>query len=287
MDIPHVVSDIDKENVSVVEFRPHVAPTNCLSVSTSDDCKIYSTSHDGTMLCVNLEKMIFENMFATDFKSRVKHLTWHKEREADTFLITHGNGRVGIMDMRKRGASRVDWIKCFPRSARTVDIHPTNNNYFLVSSGTGSCCIFDMRNARQTNPVAVCQMNHPKGLTSAFFSGLGNYVLTTCNDDFLRVYDVKNLGNSRLISQTVHNNHTGKWLSVFKAIWYPSREDAFLIGDLKKPRRIQIYGRNGKLINELRNKEMTTVSPVIAVHPHLPLIVGGNSSGKIHAFQAE
>lgn len=29
---------------------------------------------------------------------------------------------------------------------------------------------------------------------------------------------------------------------------------------------------------------MLTISPVIAVHPKLPFIAGGNSSGKIHIF---
>jgi len=38
---------------------------------------------------------------------------------------------------------------------------------------------------------------HPKGLSSAFFSPAGKYVVTTCNDDRLRVYDVTNMLTTR------------------------------------------------------------------------------------------
>lgn len=40
----------------------------------------------------------------------------------------------------------------------------------------------------QTKPEPVWDLVHPKGLTSAFFSCKGNLLLTTCNDDRLRVY---------------------------------------------------------------------------------------------------
>jgi WD40 repeat protein len=40
-------------------------------------------------------------------------------------------------------------------------------------------------------------LGHPKGLSSAFFSPAGKYVVTTCNDDCLRVYDVTNMLTTR------------------------------------------------------------------------------------------
>lgn len=48
--------------------------------------------------------------------------------------------------------------------------------------------------------------------------------------------------------------------------------------------QIQIYRRNGKMINELVAPEMSTYSPVVVAHPTQPIIVGGNGSGKVHIF---
>lgn len=38
-----------------------------------------------------------------------------------------------------------------------------------------------------------------------------------------------------------HNNHTGRWLSVFKAKWNPGRDDAFFVGSMEKPKRVCIH----------------------------------------------
>nr|CAD7207054.1 unnamed protein product [Timema douglasi] len=50
--------------------------------------------------------------------------------------------------------------------------------------------VWDLRTATKPSPKPVCHLAHPKGLTSAFYSPRGSYLLTTCNDDRLRVYDV-------------------------------------------------------------------------------------------------
>lgn len=39
-----------------------------------------------------------------------------------------------------------------------------------------------------------------------------------------------------------HHNHTGRWLSVFKAKWQPQREDCFYVGSmLTNPKRVCCY----------------------------------------------
>lgn len=48
--------------------------------------------------------------------------------------------------------------------------------------------------------------------------------------------------------------------------------------------QIQIYNVEGKLVGELKDEKLTTITSLIAVHPTRALIVGGNSSGKVFAF---
>ena len=36
-----------------------------------------------------------------------------------------------------------------------------------------------------------------------------------------------------------HNNHTGRWLTNFRAVWHPQREDCFVVGSMDRPRRVK------------------------------------------------
>ena len=49
-----------------------------------------------------------------------------------------------------------------------------------------------------------------------------------------------------------HNNFTGRWLTPFKAVWHPQREDVILVGSMEQPRRVcdivyQLFDQGFKL----------------------------------------
>jgi WD40 repeat protein len=70
--------------------------------------------------------------------------------------------------------------------------------------------IWDRRYLNKKSPDPVCNLVHPKGLSSAFFSPAGKYVVTTCNDDRLRVYDVTNMLTTRpngTFKQVIYFHH--------------------------------------------------------------------------------
>ena len=56
----NVLSDIGSESVQV--FQPHVGPVNCTSFCTYNATKIYTTSHDGTVRCADLNKLVFDQV---------------------------------------------------------------------------------------------------------------------------------------------------------------------------------------------------------------------------------
>ncbi|XP_014249722.1 WD repeat-containing protein 76-like [Cimex lectularius] len=273
------VMSSDEDNV--LKFDYQTGPINCISSNNNYLGKIYTTSHDGTIKCIDLDSGKVENLYATSYSEKINHLTWHDVMDSHTLLFSHGNGSVGILDMREN--KQPTWAKCYNKSCRTVQSHPCDKNYFLTSSGLGYASIFDIRKINKNNPIS--EMEHHKGLSSAFFSHVGNSILTTCNDDTVKIFDTSKFAlKPKAITSVVHNNHTGQWLSVFKANWYPQRDDAFIIGSLLSPRRLQVYGSDGKIIAELKDDSMTTISPVIAIHPTLTIIAGGNNSGRVHLF---
>jgi hypothetical protein len=49
------------------------------------------------------------------------------------------------------------------------------------------------------------------------------------------------------IKSIYHNNFTGRWLTPFKAVWHPQRDDVFIVGSMEQPRRV-IKSKNNFLL---------------------------------------
>ncbi|KAK2154158.1 hypothetical protein LSH36_275g04008, partial [Paralvinella palmiformis] len=82
-----------------------------------------------------------------------------------------------------------------------------------------------------------------------------------------------------------HNNYTGRWLSNFKAIWHPRREDLFIVGSMSRPRQIEMYSSTGKLVKCFQDVDnLNSVCSLNAFHPNRDVLVGGNSSGRMFVF---
>lgn len=270
-------------DLNPLQFEPHSSPINCISVR-SDYNQLLTTSHDGTIRCADLQKSVFNLVYQTDEKKKVTHLTWHCELSEQTLLVAEGSGCVSVIDLRDSDKCKPEMsIQCHPRSVRTVQVHPVKKDYFLTSSGVGECKIFDIRNKK----VETSSLLHKKGLTSAFFSPNGTKVLTTSNDDRLRIFDVTTLDDPKEECKVLHDNHTGRWLSVFKAIWHPCSSDIFFIGSMQYPRRVQLYSATGALLKEVKSEDMTTITPVLSLHPKLPIVTGGDSSGRVYVFTTQ
>ncbi|KAF6208263.1 hypothetical protein GE061_016717 [Apolygus lucorum] len=274
---PNCAEDAKDE---VITHSAHRGGLNCISTSLEDKSVLYTTGYDGTILKVEMNKGQFTNIFATDFEDDVSHITWHDEFEPRRFLVAHGRGDVGILDA-SAGKTVQKWIDCFPRSVKTVQHHPTQSHYFVAASGTGNVKIFDVRNPKE----CVTEEIHGRSVSSAFFSPDGNSLLTNSFDDHVRVFDTSVISMSlKKTASYVHNNHTGRWLTPFKAVWVPQRNDVFHIGSmLNNPRRVRFYTANseGVLMDLIDYDNLEYICSTQAMHPQLPLIACANSSGKL------
>ncbi|XP_015365077.1 PREDICTED: WD repeat-containing protein 76-like [Diuraphis noxia] len=279
------------KNSEMREYRLHDAPVNCISFCTWDPYKLFSTSHDGSVRCGDIVKRTFDIIYKTEWKgqskSKMNHATWHTEFERN-LLIGNGSGHVDMIDTRTPDKI-INTAWCHERSVRTVQCHPLEKHYFLTSSGIGEVSLWDIRNMTDQSINPVLQFEHPKSLTSAFFSASGSKMVSTCNDDNLRIFNTDRLNSSctKPINIIPHNNHTGRWLSVFKAKWNPGRDNEFFVGSMLSPKRIQVYNSAGHVLHILQSTDMTTYCPVIEVHPTQAIYVGGNGSGRLHIFSTK
>ena len=60
----------------------------------------------------------------------------------------------------------------------------------------------------------------------------------------------------------------------------------FLIGSMDQPRRIELFSApQGNLLHTFNDTEnFNAVCSLVAFHSGRPVVVGGNSSGKVHVF---
>merc|ERR1712032_248580 len=136
----------------------------------------------------------------------------------------------------------------------------------------------------------LLSLTHGLSVTAARFSADGTRVLTTCNDNLLRVFESRvaerqgdggTWTEGELLRVAKHNNHTGRYITPFQAEWLRDSSTTFMCGSLEQPRGVDVFSceENGGLAR-LENENVASVISLLACHPSLPIIASSNSSGK-------
>lgn len=172
-----------------------------------------------------------------------------------------------------------------------VSVHPLKKEYFLAPSSKGDCAIFDTRMATSSKLMKplINLYGHTKSLSSAKFSPLtGSKVVTVAYDNKIRLFNTSEEFKQDLkpYKSISHNNQTGRWLTTFKAEWHPQNEDIFFVGSMNQPRQMDVVTNKGNLsdLYALKGEDLASVCSIVKCHPSKDIIVGGNSSGRVHVF---
>ena len=74
----------------------------------------------------------------------------------------------------------------------------------------------------------------------------------------------------------------GRWLTTFQATWHPV-VDIFCCGSMNKPRCMEIFDGQGRLLREMRGESLSSVMSRTCFHPSTDklVMIGGNSSGRV------
>uniref|UniRef100_A0A8B9E7K1 WD repeat-containing protein 76 n=1 Tax=Anser cygnoides TaxID=8845 RepID=A0A8B9E7K1_ANSCY len=267
-------------------FIPHNYSVNCMHFSPSNPAHLLSLSHD-VLRCGDVTRAIFDEICRSEGSlSSFDFL----EDNASTAIVGYWDGSIAVVDRRTPGTSLELSANIGFKITRTVHVHPVNKQYF-VAAGSVDVRIYDVRYLKSDGNKPVSSLNgHTKSVASAYFSPVtGNRVVTVCADDKLRVYDTSSLSSTVAVLSTVrHNNNTGRWLTRFRAIWDPKQEDCFVVGSMARPRQIEVYQDTGKLLHSFYNVDyLGSVCSINVVHPSRNILVGGNSSGRLHVFKEQ
>lgn len=168
-----------------------------------------------------------------------------------------------------------------------MSVHPTQTQYFVTGGVDGNMTVWDIRKCGDKKRKPIFTQHHGKSINSSYFSPLtGKYILSTSMDDRLTVFDSSSIGTEISIKRCIsHNNHTGRWLTNFRATWHPAREDVFVVGSMNRPREITLFSDDGKKLHSFKDEDwLGSVCSLNAIHPTLNYVVGANSSGRLHVF---
>ncbi|NXJ83942.1 WDR76 protein, partial [Trogon melanurus] len=258
------VSHESEEGVRV--FVPHSFTVSCMHFSPCNPAHLLSLSNE-TLRCGDVTRAVFDEICRSEdsFLSSFDFL----EDGASTMIVGHAVGDVSVVDRRTPGTSPELSVDIGFKRTRTVHIHPVHKQYFLAA-GSVDVGIYDVRylKSKGNRPVSSLK-GHTKSVASAYFSPVtGNRVVTVCADDKLR-----------------HNNNTGRWLTRFRAVWDPKREDCFVVGSMARPRQIEVFRDTGTLLHSFCSADcLSSICSVNVLHPRRNILVGGNSSGRLHVF---
>ncbi|XP_072017398.1 WD repeat-containing protein 76-like [Amphiura filiformis] len=284
------VESQNKETSGIMLFEPHSSPINCLHFAPANPSKILSTSYDGTVRCGDLERGVFDEAYATTpgLDIYISHFDFLSPDGSQLIVAqNNGEGHVAIVDTRTRcGAESVH--RLHDKSIRTVSVHPLKKNCIVTGSKDGTVALWDTRSLKTKGKKnkSITTLNQGRGVTGAYFSPLtGRKLLTTSHNDTLKVYTFADNGAVFLKTTVRHNNFVGRWLTSFRAVWHPSREDVFISGSMERPRRIEVFDDKGVLLKNFMDEDcLGSVCSINAFHPTRNILVGGNSSGRLHVF---
>ncbi|KAM4749059.1 WD repeat-containing protein 76-like [Rhinophrynus dorsalis] len=278
--------DDQSSDNGVYVFVPHSRPVSCMSFCPFNSSQLLSLSYDGTVRCGDVSCSIFDEVYRDEEESFSSFD--FLSADASVLIVSHWDAYISLVDLRTPGTSYEHRSSLGMKTARTVSVHPVHRDLCVVA-GAGSVDIYDVRQLKPNKAQPVLSLSgHGKSVACAYFSpGTGNRILTTCADDYIRVYDSSSLSSKApLLTLLRHNNNTGRWLTRFRAVWDPKQENCFVVGSMARPRQIEVYHESGKLLHSFWDSEyLGSVCSINAMHPTRNLLVGGNSSGRLHVFQ--
>jgi len=270
---------------SKINYEFHSEYATCCRFNISQSTQIHSTSYDSTFRTCDIVK----NVSTETFKDPEGHgLTAFDYRSPDTCLISDDKGDVLLIDLRVK----LDTIERFDASSKRIrglQINPKHTDEFCISGLDHCVKIWDLRN--MSSLKASLTTNY--SCYGACYNKIASHIIATTRNDHLLSYSLDSLSQAADpldISPTKkvhHRNFVNRFVTPFTAQPHAKFESNFLIGSSNYPREITIIDENCQTKSSLRSENLNSLPVINVAHRTLPIIVGGNSSGRIHVFTGQ
>ncbi|KAJ1990198.1 hypothetical protein H4R33_001806 [Dimargaris cristalligena] len=255
------VSMADMTTADVFSFRPHTATLTQLLYNKRDATKLYTSSYDGSIRCLDLIHQTFTEACVTETGDRFITGFDNDPGTGQLLYYTTSDGTLGFHDLRTPATDITAW-QLQERKIGGMHLNPVEPQYLVTASLDRTMRVWDLRwmgGARSKqgagftdtvvqlspgtdDPVEVSTFDYPKSVTAAYWDPTGNHIVNTNFDDTIRLStmdwssapdssssltatgDSNAKGGSPNLRERFvirHNNQTGRWLTMFRAQWHP------------------------------------------------------------------
>ncbi|CEG47519.1 WD40 protein [Plasmopara halstedii] len=278
----------------LVVYQPHRTPVTQLIFP--DASTLISSSFDGSVREFDLRAAKSSIVFETSDDAGISSLV--AASTASCYYASCDDGSVRFIDRR---ASKVQSSRyqLHEKKINTVHQHPSVDFCVATASLDRTVCLWDARQLSTQKTKPLVTLPHHRSVNCAYFSPRdGDWLVTVGQDSYIDMFDTSSLAKQKVSEKAVvsvpdpirvrHNNLTGRWLTKLHAAWDPKRPNQFVIGCMEQPRRVQIFraGRR-RCVRELKSENFASVHSINVFHPHLELIAGGNSSGRLALWRGK
>ena len=278
----------------VYKYLPHKANVSSIHCWENSSNRVYTTSYDGTVRVLDVNNEQFELIYELpdeDIDLMISDACFL--RDGNTSLLGLSNGETCMIDTRSDKKNNLIWKKSLQDSKiNSIQQSPIDENILLTagSGKAGEIRMYDLRLLGKPKYNSLVSLNkHSRSINAAYFSGDGNHIVSVSQDDYIFLW-YNYMESNPSIHKLRHNNQTGRWLSTFKPAFDPKDLNTFIIGSMDQPRRLEVFQVNTKThsldkLIDLKGEYLASVQSRNCFHPHLPVIAGGNSSGRISILQ--
>ncbi|OVA02680.1 WD40 repeat [Macleaya cordata] len=259
----------------------------------SNDGTVYAASSDGTVSCIDLETGMSFQLMDLNPDGWQGPSSWRMlygmdiNSDKGLVLVADNFGYLYSVDMRSN-CKMEQTVLIHKKGTKVVGLHcnPVQPEILLSCGNDHFARIWDMRQLEAGSSLK--SLPHSRVVNSAYFSpNSGSKILTTSQDNRLRVWDSIFANLDSPSREIVHSHDFNRHLTPFKAEWDPKDPSESLAvigryisenynGAALHPIDL-IDTSTGQLVAEVMDPNITTISPVNKLHPRDDVMATGSS----------
>ncbi|KMT19205.1 hypothetical protein BVRB_1g015970 [Beta vulgaris subsp. vulgaris] len=287
------VWDYDKVYEKRVYTNIHSCLLNSMRFSSVNDGTIFGASSDGTISCTDLETGISESMMDLNPNGWHGPSSWRMlygldiNSEKGLVLVADNFGLLYMLDTRTKGKIG-EAVLIHKKGSKVVGLHcnPVQPDLLLSCGNDHFARLWDIRRLEAGSSLG--NLAHRRVVNSAYFSPhTGSKILTTAQDNRIRVWDSIFVNMDSPSREIVHSHDFNRHLTAFRAEWDPkdSSESLVVIGRYisENYNGVALHPidfidvSTGQLVAEVMDPNITTISPVNKLHPRDDVLASGSS----------
>ncbi|KAK9098400.1 hypothetical protein Syun_025445 [Stephania yunnanensis] len=126
-----------------------------ISIQPSALSKVFTSSYDGQIRLVDVEKESFDLLYSSD--ECISSLS-QQPNDVNSLYFSEVSGELGVFDIQARKSSS-SWL-LHTAWINSIDFNPENTNLMATSSIDGTACIWDLRSISAGSSNYLKKIDH-------------------------------------------------------------------------------------------------------------------------------